>query len=97
MHRWIRKEVLQILYDCQIVNQWLQKVLNKQIIQPQNSQQKSVPDLHGVTVAFLALKKNGFSEKKILPKKKLFFFTFFQCNFSVRTLWCFQKKFKIFF
>ena len=34
MHRWIRKEVLQILYDCQIVNQWLQKVLNKQIIQP---------------------------------------------------------------
>ena len=30
---------------------------------PQNSQQKSVPDLHGVTVAFLAL-KIGFSEKK---------------------------------
>ena len=34
----------------------------------QNSQQKSVPDLHGVTVAFLAL-KNGFSEKKFFPKK----------------------------
>ena len=36
----------------------------------QNSQQKSVLDLHVVTVAFLAL-KNGFSVKK---KSKIFFF-----------------------
>ena len=72
------------------------RFLSSHGIYTQNSQQKSVPDLNGVTVAFLALKKNGFSEKKILPKKKIFF-TFFQCNFSVRTLWCFQKNFKIFF
>ena len=32
------------------------------------------------------------SLKEKNPKKKNF--TFFQCNFLVRTLWCFQKKFK---
>ena len=56
---------------------------------PQNSQQKSVPDLNVLTVAFLALKKMFFLKKKFFPKK-IFFFTFFQCNFSVRTLQCFQ-------
>ena len=55
---------------------------------PQNSQQKSVPDLHVVTVAFLALKKMFFLKKNIHPN--FFFFTFFQCNFSVQTLQCFQ-------
>ena len=49
------------------------------------------------TVLYLALKKTGFSKKKILHKKKNIFFTFFLCNFSVRTLWCFQKNFTIFF
>ena len=34
----------------------------------------SGPDLYVLTVGFLALKKTGFSEKKILPKKKKFFF-----------------------
>ena len=43
-----------------------------------------------ITVLFLALKKTGFSKKKILPKKKKNFFTFFLCNFSVRTLQCFH-------
>ena len=39
-----------------------------------------------ITVLYLALKKSGFSKKKN-------YFTFFLCNFSVRTLWCFQKNF----
>ena len=42
-------------------------------------------------------KKNGFSEKKNSSQKKNFFFTFFLCNFSVRTLQCFQKIFFFFF
>ena len=50
-----------------------------------------------ITVLFLALKRMVFLKKKILPKKNKFFFTFFLCNFSVRTLWCFQKNFKNFF
>ena len=33
-----------------------------------------------------------FLKKKILPQKKKIFFTFFLCNFSVRTLQCIQKK-----
>ena len=45
-----------------------------------------------ITVLFLALKKLFFLKKKILPPKTIFFFTFFLCNFSVRTLQCFQKK-----
>ena len=69
----------------------------------QYSQQQSVPDLYVVTVAFLALKKG--SPKKnwffsLFRGQKFFFLNFFYkflCNFSVRTLWCFQKKFKIFF
>ena len=51
------------------------------MLHTQNSQQKSVPDLHVVTVAFLAL-KNGFSEKKILPQKKIFFYLFSMQLFS---------------
>ena len=44
-------------------------------IQAQNSQQKSVPDLYVVTVAFLALKKTGFFTF-LDPKKnfKIFFY-----------------------
>ena len=42
---------------------------------------------------FIVLKKYGFSEKKKSPPKNKNF-TLFQCNFSVRTLWCFQKKIK---
>jgi len=45
------------------------------------------------TLKFLALKKNWFSPvKNNSPPKKKYFFTFFLCNFSVRTLQCFQKK-----
>ena len=51
------------------------------MLHTQNSQQKSVPDLHVVTVAFLAL-KNGFSEKKILPPQKNFFLPFFNATFQ---------------
>ena len=40
-------------------------------------------------------KKTGFSEIKIVPKKKKNF-TFFLCNFSVRTLQCFQIFFFFF-
>ena len=47
------------------------------------------------TVLFLALKKTCFSKKKILPPQKIVF-TFFLCNFSVRTLQCFQKILKFF-
>ena len=46
---------------------------------------------HSNSTQILALKK------MVFLKKKIYFFTFFLCNFSVRTLWCFQKKFKIFF
>ena len=42
-----------------------------------------------ITVLFLALKKLVFLKKKFFQKKN-FFFTFFLCNFSVRTLQCFQ-------
>ena len=45
------------------------------------------------TVEFLALKKTGFSEIKNCSPPKKFFFTFFLCNFSVRTLQCFQNFF----
>ena len=38
--------------------------------QAQYSQQQSVPDLYVLTVAFLALKKIGFSEINFFPKKK---------------------------
>merc|ERR1712008_349976 len=51
-----------------------------------------------ITVLFLALKKTGFSKKKnSSQKKKKIFFTFFLCNFSVRTLQCFQNFFFFFF
>ena len=40
----------------------------------QNSQQKSVPDLYVVTVAFLALKKTGFFTFSDPPKKISNFF-----------------------
>ena len=62
----------------------------------QNSQQKSVPDLYVVTVAFLALKKLVFFTFSEPPKKisKFFFFRFL-CSFLVRTLhYSFFKKLK---
>ena len=52
----------------------------------------SGPDLYVLTVGFLALKKTCFSEKKKSSQKIKINFTFFLCNFSVRTLQCFQKK-----
>ena len=51
----------------------------------QNSQQKSVPDLNVLTVAFLAL-KNGFSEEKKIPPQKNFFLPFFMQLFSADTM-----------
>ena len=51
--------------------------------------------LHSNSTQILALKKGFFEKKKSSKKKKKN--TFFLCNFSVRTLWCFQKKFKNFF
>ena len=46
----------------------LAKVEGSITLQPQIREQMSVPDLYVVTVAFLALKKIGFSEKKIFSK-----------------------------
>ena len=49
-----------------------------------------------ITVLFLALKKTGFSKKKILPKKKyIFFLPFFYATFQCR-LYVFKGK-KFFF
>ena len=55
--------------------------------------------LHSNSTQILALKikKWFFWKKKIFPKNFFFFFTFFLCNFSVRTLWYFQKNFDFFF
>ena len=60
---------------------------------PQYSQQQSVPDLYVVTVAFLALKELGFFHF-FGPKKKIskIFFIKLLCNFSARTLQCFQRN-----
>ena len=44
----------------------------------------------------LAYKKRLKNKNKIFPKKFFFFFTFFLCNFSVRTLQCFQIFFFFF-
>ena len=48
--------------------------------------------LHSNSTQILALKKNLFFWKKKSSPQKIIFFTFFLCNFSVRTLWCFQKN-----
>ena len=53
--------------------------------QPQIREQMSGPDLHVFTLKFLALKKWFFSCFWGQKKSKL-------CNFSVRTLECFQKN-----
>ena len=53
------------------------------MLHTQNSQQKSVPDLHVVTVAFLALKKMVFlKKKKFFPSKNIFFYLFSMQLFS---------------
>ena len=52
---------------------------------------------HSNSTQILALKKMVFLKKIFFQKKIFIFFTFFQCNFSVRTLWRFQKNFEIFF
>ena len=49
--------------------------------------------LHSNSTQILALKKIVFLKKKFFPQQ-FFFFTFFLCNFSVQTLWCFQKNLK---
>ena len=59
----------------------------------QNSQQKSVPDLNVLTVAFLALKKYGFSKKKQFSKKKKSFYLFSMQLFSADAM-VFSKKLK---
>ena len=65
---------------------------------PQNSQQKSVPDLNVLTVAFLALKKNVFSEKKKFPpQEKFFFLPFFNATFQCGHYGVFKKILKFFF
>ena len=56
------------------------------LLNPQNSQQKSVPNLYVVTVAFLALKKLVFSLFRTQKKNFKIFFIKLLCNFSVRTL-----------
>ena len=72
-------------------------LLNEQCTS-QIREQMSGPDLYVLTVGFLALKKTSFSEKKnSSQKKKNFFFSFLQCNFSGRTLQFFQKIFFFFF
>ena len=63
----------------------------QRISKSQYSQQQSVPDLNVLTVAFLALKKTGFSKITFFSKKILKNFNFILCNFSVRTLKYFQK------
>ena len=67
------------------------------MLHTQNSQQKSVPDLHVVTVAFLALKKMVFLKKKILPKKKLNFFYLFSMQLFSADATMFSKKNFFFF
>jgi hypothetical protein len=65
---------------------------------PQNSQQKSVPDLNVLTVAYLALKKNGFSEKKKnFQKKDIKKIPFFNATFQCGRYGIFKKNLKYFF
>ena len=63
----------------------------------QNSQQKSVPDLHGVTVAFLALKKWFFWKKNSSKKKTKFFLPFFNATFQCGCYNIFKKNIYLFF
>ena len=53
----------------------------------------SGPDLYVLTVVFLALKKTGFSKKKILPKKKKFFFYLFSMQLFSADATMFSKNF----
>ena len=66
-------------------------------MEPQNSQQKSVPDLNVLTVAFLALKKMVFLKKKIFSKKIIFFLPFFNATFQCGRYGVFKKNLKYFF
>ena len=51
--------------------------------------------LHSNSTQILALKKNGFSEKKILPPpKKIFFYLFSMQLFSADAMVFSKKKFK---
>jgi len=63
----------------------------------QTRQQTSGRDLYVFTVELLALKKLFFSLFRGQKKVFEFFLDFLLCNFSVRTLWYFQKNSKIFF
>ena len=62
-----------------------------------HSQQKSVPDLNVLTVAFLALKKMIFPKKKKIPSKKYIFKPFFNATFQCGRYGIFEKNFKYFF
>ena len=79
-------------------NQYTQRILLnfQNWCNAQNSQQKSVPDLYVLTVAFLAL-KNGFSEKKNFPPKKFFFWPFFNATFQCGRYNVFKKILNFFF
>ena len=89
-----RKRLFWQLNIFALVMRRSQEPLKEQCFEAQNSQQKSVPDLHGVTVAFLALKKNVFSEKKKnFPPIKFFFLPFFYATFQCGR----YNVFKIFF
>ena len=48
--------------------------------------------LHSNSTQILALKKNGFSEKKIFPKKKIFFFYLFSMQLFSADAMVFSKK-----
>ena len=65
------------------------------MLHTQNSQQKSVPDLHVVTVAFLALKKMVFLKKNNSSTIFFFFYLFSMQLFSADAT-MFSKNF-IFF
>ena len=54
-------------------------------------EQMLVPDLYVFTLKFQPIQTRQKHEKKNFPPP-IFFFTFILCNFSVRTLRCFQKK-----
>ena len=66
--------------DVIIISLWAKIIM----VATQIREQMSGPDLYVLTVEFLALKKTGFSKKKIFPKKKKkilpFFYATFQCG-----------------
>ena len=84
----VLEKIFRIIYSSILYTYLARESLTSTVrSEAQYSQQQSVPDLSVLTVAFLALKKNGFSEKdKFFPKKKNiffyipFFYATFQCG-----------------